>query len=435
MDIMVKTRSARHLALESLWRIEIKGEFAKKALDEALDNPLSSLDKGLIMEIVYGVLRHRRRLDWIIEGQADRDIEEIDPWVRNNLRMGTYQILFLERIPQWAAVDESVELAKFYGHTGAAGFVNGVLRNIIRNRDTIRYPSIDENPILHISILYSHPEWLVKRWVERFGIDETISLCKANNEIPPLTIRVNTLRIKREDLLSLLREEVEGAEPTSLSPYGIKIKGFTSIPELRSYRKGLFQVQDEGAQLIAPLLDPKKGERILDACAGPGGKATHMAEIMGDDGEIIALDTDEKRLDLLRENVRRLGINIIKLQKADSTKDLSYLGTFDRILVDAPCSGLGVLRRHPEGKWRKKEWIVREFQKIQLSILKNVSSLLRPEGRLVYSACSIEPEEGEEVIERFLKENIDFYLVAPSLYIYPHIHGTDGFFAATIGKA
>jgi len=215
--------------------------------------------------------------------------------------MGAYQILFLDRVPEWAAVNESVELAKLYGHTGVAGFVNAVLRNVIRNREGITYPSLKDNPFLHISVLYSHPEWLVRRWVERFGIDETISICKANNEIPPLTLRTNTLLINREDLLNDLNEEVGNAEATPLSPYGIKIKGFPPITELRSYKRGWFQVQDEGAQLIAPMLDPKKGERILDACAGMGGKATHIAEIMRDDGEIVAIDTDDKRLKLLRE--------------------------------------------------------------------------------------------------------------------------------------
>lgn len=452
MVTMVKSKTARHLALEALHRIETKGEFARKAIDDAFDNPLSPEDKSLIMEIVYGVLRQRRRLDWIIETQAERDIETIDPWVRNNLRMGAYQILFLDRIPEWAAVDESVELVhrilrtKVYGHAGVAGFVNAILRNIIRNKEGISYPSIEDDPVLHISVSYSHPEWLVRRWVKRFGIDETISLCKSNNEIPPLTLRTNSLLISREELLYALREEVEDAEASNLSPYGIRIKGFPHITELKSYKKGYFQIQDEGAQLIAPMLDPKKGERILDACAGPGGKSTHIAEIMGNNGEITALDIDDRRLRLLRENIERLGIKIIKVLKADATEDISHLGKFERILVDAPCSDLGVLRRHPEGKWRKKEGMIKEFQRIQSAILKSVSSLLKQGGKMVYCTCSTEPEEGEHVIESFLKENPDFYLDDPSsnltagvmnkgfLRVYPHIHGTDGFFAAKIGS-
>ncbi len=447
MATMVKSKTARQLSLEVLNNIETKGGFAKRAIDDAFDNPLSPQDKSLIMEIVYGVLRHRRRLDWIIEARAGRKIETIDPYARNILRMGTYQVLFLDRIPEWAAVNESVELAKLYGHSGIAGFVNGVLRNIIRNKDALTYPSIEDNPILHISVVYSHPEWLVRRWVKSFGIDETISLCKANNEIPPLTLRTNSLLISREELLYALREEVEDAEATNLSPYGIRIKGFPHITELQSYKKGFFQVQDEGAQLIAPMLDPKAGERVLDACAGPGGKATHIAEIMGNNGEIIALDMDDGKLKLLRENIERLGIKIIKITKADATQDLSHLGTFDRILLDAPCSGLGVLRRHPEGKWRKTEGIIKEFQRIQSAMLKSVSPLLKQGGKMVYCTCSTEPEEGEYVIENFLKENPDFYIDNPSsnltagvmdkgfLRVYPHIHGTDGFFAAMIGRA
>ncbi|MEK6692901.1 MAG: methyltransferase domain-containing protein, partial [Nitrospirota bacterium] len=250
----------------------------------------------------------------------------------------------------------------------------------------------------------------------------------------------------REELLYALREEVEDAEAANLSPYGIRIKGFPHITELQSYKKGYFQVQDEGAQLIAPMLDPKAGERVLDACAGPGGKSTHIAEIMGNEGEIVALDINDRRLKLLRENIERLGIKIINIAKANATQDLSHLGTFDRILVDAPCSDLGVLRRHPEGKWRKKEGIIKEFRRIQSAIIKSVSSLLKQGGKIVYSTCSTEPEEGENVIENFLKENPDFYLDDPSsnlpagvmgkgfLRVYPHIHGTDGFFAARIGR-
>ncbi|MBI5199424.1 MAG: 16S rRNA (cytosine(967)-C(5))-methyltransferase RsmB [Nitrospirae bacterium] len=452
MTTLLKSKTARHLALEALYGIDIEGKFAKNALDEAFENPLNPEDKSLIMEIVYGVLRHRRRLDWIIETLAERDIKTIDPWIRNNLRMGVYQILFLDRIPEWAAVNESVELVhrilrtKVYGHTGVAGLVNAVLRNIIRKKEEIRYPSIEDDPVLHISVLYSHPEWLVKRWVERFGINETVSLCKANNEIPPLILRTNTLLISREELLYALREDVENAEATHLSYYGIRIKGFPHITELQAYKKGWFQVQDEGAQLIAPMLDPRKGERVLDACAGLGGKATHIAEIMENNGEIVALDIDDKRIRFLRENIERLGIKIIKILKADATQNLGYLGTFDRILIDVPCSALGVLRRHPEGKWRKKEGIIKEFKRIQSAILNSVSSLLKPGGKLVYCTCSTEPEEGEEVIETFLKENQDFYLDDPSsslpegvlnkglLRVYPHIHSTDGFFAAKIGR-
>lgn len=446
METMAKAKTARHLALEALWRIENKGEFAKRALEEAFHDPLNPADKSLVMEIVYGVQRHRGRIDWIIERQAERNIETIDPWIRNILRMGVYQILFLDRVPPWAAVDESVGLAKIHGHSGIAGFVNAVLRNIIRNREDISLPQIEEDPVFHISVLYSHPEWLVRRWIGRFGVEETVALCKANNEIPPLTIRTNTLFIDRGNLLESIREEVGDAELTPLSSCGIRIKGYHAIKELNSYKRGWFQIQDEGAQLIAPILDPRKGERVLDACAGMGGKTTHMAEIMGNEGEIIALDSDEGRLNLLRENTERLGIKIIKEKKADSTSNLSNLGTFDRILVDAPCSGLGVLRRHPEGKWRKKEGIIGEFQKIQMNILRNVSSLLKPQGKIVYCSCSTEHEEGEEVIKSFIRENSGFYLDDLTSYlpetvlengffrVYPHRHGTDGFFAARLRR-
>ena len=368
---------------------------------------LSQLDRAFITELVLGILRQREYLDWIIDHRIDQAPTGLSLRVRNLLRIGIYQILFLSKVPSSAAVNETVKLARSLGGKPMAGFVNAVLRGIARSPQ-IELPNLEDDPIRNLTVQYSHPAWIVKRWVSRYGLDRTIQICLANNRPAPLTVRVNRTKTSRERLTKTLEEEGVRSRPCLVSQDGLhleleKTKG--GVSGLKCYRRGEFYVQDEAAQLVGRMVDPKPDEHILDACAAPGGKTTHMAELMGDRGRIVALDHRSSRLHRLEENVNRLGLTIIEPVVADAKS----LGTrfekesFDRILVDAPCSGLGLLRRNPEAKWKKTEDLISYYQSIQIGILMHVEALLKPGGVLVYSTCTTEPEENEWVLDAFRK--------------------------------
>jgi 16S rRNA (cytosine967-C5)-methyltransferase len=298
----------------------------------------------------------------------------------------------------------------------------------------------------YIALLTSHPSWLIKRWVKRFGEEEARELAEANNRIPPLTIRVNTLCSTREQLLERFSLRGIAGEPSQFSPDGIRLKGSSTVKEYLDL-KDSFVVQDEAAQLITYLLGPKPGERILDACASPGGKTTHIAQMMKDRGEILAVEIDEGRIPQLQENIFNLAMNSITLLHRDFRElERSRAGFFDRILLDAPCSALGVIRRNPDIKYRRRPHDVREFMKKQLDMLRTAANMLKPGGSIVYSVCSTEPEEGEEVVKEFLKDSEDFYIIDTTIPFlkdfmreglfrtYPHIHDMDGFFGVKLCK-
>ncbi len=434
--------TARELALIALYEILENGKKPKDAVDEVSDS-LDDRERSFLMELVYGVLRHRDTLDWCLRDFL-RKPAKLSVDSRNNLRLASYQILFT-RVPEWAAVNEAVEMEK--KRRGRPGVINAVLRNLLRrpgseriNLETLKKGS----RALYMSVLTSHPEWLIKKWLKRFGEEETLQLAGANNTIPPLTVRVNSLRSSREDALSELSKLGIRGEPTPVSPEGIKLKDFQLLKELANLR-GSLVVQDEAAQLITYLLDPQPGERVLDACAAPGGKTTHIAQLMQDKGEIVAVDSDERRITRLKENVAGLALKSVTIVEAD-VYGIGKAGGpgFDRILVDAPCSAIGVIRRNPDIKYKHTRKDILRFRSGQIEMLRSVSRLLRPGGVLVYSVCSTEPEEGEEVVERFLNDSGDFYIinaVHPFLgpfmkdgffRTYPHISDMDGFFGARL---
>ena len=375
---------------------------------------LSHLDRAFITETVYGVLRQRSYLDWILDQKMERPFSRLSARLRNLLRIGAYQILFLSKVPDSAAVNEAVKLSRGIGGSRVAGFVNAVLREVARN-PSVSFPEVDADPVGHITTRYSHPSWLVRRWIRRYEADQVMRLCRANNQKAPLTARANPLLTTPGSLKRSLLEEGVRSESCVLSPVGLKISlqgSGRALSDLAAYRRGEFYIQDEGAQLIGFIVDPKPGERILDACAAPGGKASHMAELMGNRGQIIALDTRKDRLDRLKENIARLGHTIIKPVLADTAQAIENLGTrsFDRILVDAPCSGLGLLRRNPEGRWKKTEELIGQYASLQLRILERVAPLLKPGGVLVYSTCTTEPEENEEVADAFIRAHASYKL-------------------------
>jgi 16S rRNA (cytosine967-C5)-methyltransferase len=347
-------------------------------------------------------------------------------------------------------VNEAVGIEK-----GHPGLVNAVLRNTVRDREALQEemrmmeeaisgPST-EDPlrVKYISTLTSHPEWLVKRWSGRLGHEEAFELARANNMVPPLTLRVNTLKAGRDEVLRRLSERGIEAEPTSHSPDGIRLKGFHAYREL-GWLKGHVIAQDEGAQLVTLLLGPRPGERVLDACAAPGGKTTHIAQLMGDSGLVVAVEEDEKRMAALRDNVSSLGMKSVEVIRGDIAA-LKGLGSFHRVLLDAPCSSTGVIRRNPDVKYRHRPGDLLRFKAMQLGLLRSVSQMLKPGGTLVYATCSTEPEEGEDVIKEFLKTSGDFLIIKDVplkepfykdglMRTYPHRDDMDGFFGIRIER-
>lgn len=443
--------SPRLLAVKILNEVETRRAFAEPLLDETLSlNPFPCLlDRRLLTHIVYGTLRMRGFLDWTIQHVSHRRIARMDVSTRNILRTAFYQLQYMERIPEFAIVDEAVKISKEL-HPAASGLVNAVLRTFIREKDRIPYPDVQKDPVRYISIVHSHPLWLVKRWFNRFGFEETKKLCLANNEIPPLTLRVNRLKTCREKVKDELLRAGFVVQETSYSPDGLSVFR-TPIPlrDLNLYREGHIYVQDEASQLISYLVNPEAGSLILDLCAGRGGKTTHLAEIMQNQGSILAIDIRGEKLAALRDTTGRMGIQIIRTRVADAMEDLGeeIHGIFDCVLLDAPCSGTGTLRRNPEIKWFLSPADIQTNAMRQKKLLHMASRYPKRGGHIVYSTCTIEPEENQEVVEDFLGSHGNFTCV-PAINtlhshfsdargffeLYPHRHGTDGFFAAVMRR-
>ena len=403
---------ARAVALDALMSVERAQTFADDALDHAVSrSTLDIRDRALALELVYGVLRHQSALDWRLNHVATKSMAKLPARIRMALRLGAYQLLHLDRIPPSAAVNESVALMKTGGTSAHwPGFVNAVLRALTRT-PAPPWPDRVTDPVRALSIQHACPAWLAERWIARLGVQDAEALCRAMTDIPPLTIRVNTLRTTRDVLASQLTELGCVVTPTRISPVGLILEKFGSVADLPLFRDGTFYVEDEAAQLVAPILDPQPGESVLDACAAPGGKTTHLAALMQNQGEIIAVDKHAARLCLLEDNCARLGISIVRTLRADAASPLPPTlreHLFDRILLDAPCSGLGVLRRHPEGKWRKEVELLKQHQTLQCRLLEQAGNRLRPGGVLVYSTCTSEPEENEQVIDQFCSAHKEF---------------------------
>jgi 16S rRNA (cytosine967-C5)-methyltransferase len=447
-----RRKSVRQLASEILFKVDTRKAYADILLDHSLkDAALSDRDRALLTELVYGTLRWRGKIDARLNPHFRRSLADTDPFVRNLLRVASYQLLFLDKIPDYAAVNEAVQLAKAHGGNKVAGFVNAVLRNFLREKDdTVEsQPTNDRQAALANE--HSHPQWLINKWLDYFGREETEALMRANNEIAPLVLRVNSCKSSREALLALLLKSGVSAVATRWSPVGIWVKSRSPVDQLPGFQEGLFQVQGEASQLVSYLLSPEKGERVLDACAAPGGKTTHIAELMANTGEVIALDKSEKGLEKIRENAARLGLTSLRAAKADIRHPLpaEFRSPYDRILVDAPCSALGTLRSHPEIKWHRNESDIKRLAHLQKHIIDQVVHYLKPGGVLVYSTCTLTQDENENIVEDFLEEHKEFVLDDAAGYLpgdasslvrgshymtLPHRHNTDGFFAARMRK-
>lgn len=446
--------SAREAALRALHDVDVKEAYANLALDARLTgSKLPGRDRALATELVYGTVRRLGTVDWAIGQAADRPLAKMDPWIRNVLREAVYQILFMDRIPQRAAVDEAVELAKKYGHVGVAKFVNGVLRGFLRKLPDLQWPDEAKEPVQALAVRHSHPEWLVANWTERFGTAEAVRLMEANNQVPPLTIRVNRTKASRDEVAAALKAEGVETEPTRFSPDGLVVHDLTSssyLDGLKAMKAGLFIVQDESSMLVGRVMDPQPGWTVVDVAAAPGGKSTHIAELMGNQGQVIAVDIHPHKVELIEQNAKRLGLSCIQGLAADA-RELGKMmpGRADAVLCDVPCSGLGTLARRPDARWRKEETDPTALVPIQEAILVSAAQLLKPGGTLIYSTCTIDPRENQELVSSFVQAHPEFRFddIRPLLpeglrsdaaegyiQLYPHIHGTDGFFIARLKK-
>jgi 16S rRNA (cytosine967-C5)-methyltransferase len=445
--------SARGAAADILVQVEIRDAFADVLLDHALTALIQDQrDRGLLTELVYGTLRWRARLDAELRSITRRPLDKTDAYLRNLLRLSLYQLRFLDKIPAYAIVSEAVALAKAAGSASAGGFVNAVLRAALREKSELSEPKPSEANIVALAEYWSHPLWLTEKWTQTYGLPEAIALLKANNQPSPLVVRANLLKGTRQELLHFFADYGVDAAPTRWSPQGIRLNSPSLVSRLPGFSSGRFQVQGEASQLVTLLLDPKPGERVLDSCAAPGGKTTHIAELMGNTGEVRAADVSAVGLQRIAANANRLGLQSVVTLEADFAlipPAMKAVQPYDRVLVDAPCSGLGTLRAHPEIKWRRRERDIARLARLQRRILQAAAALLKSGGVLVYSTCTLSREENENIIDHFLAGHQGFVLDDPARYLpleaaaltqsgyflgLPHRHDTEGFFAARMRK-
>jgi 16S rRNA (cytosine967-C5)-methyltransferase len=450
--IMEKSVNARETALIILDKVLSEKAYSNLALKQGLEySNLSRVDKALVTEIVNGTLKNLIKLDYIVSQFVKMNTSKLDKHVENILRTGVYQIMYLDRIPDSAVCNEGSNMARKYSNEGTVKFVNGVLRNVSRNKETLQFPDKAKEPLKYLSVAYSHPLWIVEMWVKDFGFEFTEQLLAANNKVPNFTIRVNKLKTNKENLMKILeQEDIEYGEGL-YNKDALYIKGTSAIENKSSFRQGLYQIQDESSMLVGRVLDPKPGDLVLDICSAPGGKATHAAELMEDKGKIIARDVYQHKLDLIQQSCKRLGISIVETEIFDAKElDRKLMGKVDKVLLDAPCSGLGVLRRKPDMKLKKTPDNFDELNKLQQQMINKAAEYVKPQGVLVYSTCTINKIENIKVVEAFLKNREDFYLEDLSSYlpenlevntktkgyveIFPNIHGIDGFFIARLRR-
>ncbi len=407
----------------------------------------SSAEKAIIVEIGYGILRHMGRIDYIIEHASRAAISRVGLNMLNILRLCTYQAVFMDASPA-GIINNAVALSSQEKESG--GFVKRTVEGILRNKEVI-YPDREKFPVEYISIYHSHPRWIVEKWLREFNDIRAVgALCSANNLEPPLTIRTNPLKTEREPLQRLLLDEGYSSSPTAFSPYGLVIDKKEDIFKTEAFKSGLFEVQDEGSQLITMLTGAKPGGYVIDACAGNGGKSMFLSGLMRARGTVLAMDTHAGKLANLRRRAGRSGASNVRTMIPEGVNLKQLKGTADCVFIDAPCSGMGVFRRNPDSKWRLTEQDISELAAKQKEILREYSELVKPGGRLVYATCTISREENEEIVRAFLEERNEFCLIPaaevnPEIFgkfmveegffrSLPHVHGTDGFFGAVMRR-
>ncbi|UCF65321.1 MAG: 16S rRNA (cytosine(967)-C(5))-methyltransferase RsmB [bacterium] len=436
---------ARTKIIEILTKVDTRQAYSDKLLDRELVQ-LEEIDRRFVTEIVNGVLRWRLRLDWYLNQLYLGEYENLITDVKNNLRSSVYQLVYMDKVPAYAVLYEAVEIAKEKYNQKTANLVNAILRNFLRQHKKFEFLESQLNVLEKFSIRYSHPKWLVQRWIEYWGIDEVKLLCEANNSRPRLSVRINEERAKRDALLRLLEENQISFQAHDDFENFVWIDNFQDFRKLDLINRGWVSVQDISTGIPVLLLDPQPAERILDMCAAPGGKAGFIVEKLADKGRLFALDRHGSRLHILAENFRKLGYTAYNSIVADATT-LPLQGTFDKILIDAPCSGYGVLNKRVDIKWKRTEQDILNMKNLQLELLESAAIVLKKHGKLVYCTCTIEPEENEVVVRKFLEGHPEFELIdlrglLPDSYIsehyfvrtFPHKHLMDGSFAALLSK-
>jgi 16S rRNA (cytosine967-C5)-methyltransferase len=410
---------------------------------------LTPRDQSLATQLVYGTLAWQGYLDHLIAAFSKRPPQALDAPVRTALRLGVFQMSRLTRIPDFAAVDTTVNLIKRFRGGAAVGLVNAVLRRAAAGWQRVAFPVRADDPVGYLTTTLSHPRWLVERWLASYGLDETEALLRANNEPAPTMLRVNRRRSEPEALLAQLRAAGHAVAAAAYSPVGLCVQHGGSPERVSGYADGVCSLQGEASQLVGFMVSPRPGDRVLDACAAPGGKTTHLAELMDDRGEIVALDANGRGLERLRAMARRLGLTCLRPQLADARKWQPVGEAFDAVLADVPCSGLGTLREHPEVKWRRTPADITELARLQGAILSAVARRVRPGGTLVYATCTLTDEENDAQLAAFLGHS-DFGVDDPRPYLperarglvgadgvlrtFPHRHGLDGFFAVRLKR-
>lgn len=445
---------ARHTAFQVLGDFDRQPQPIDHLLVAAGRRPLSDRDRALAHALVYGVLRWRRRLDAVIARHSRRPLAKIDSRLLNVLRIGLFQILHMERIPASAAVNTAVELAKATAGAWSGGFVNGILRSALRDPAGAMEEALPADPLARLAIEASFPDWMLSRWAQRHGLEATESMCQALNQLPPMVLRANTLRTPREALISAMAARAAAVHPTVHARDGVRLEGVSaSFIDTEAFRDGWFQVQDEAAQLVGELVAPRPGEDVLDACAGLGGKTGHLAQLMGNQGTLWAVDRETRKLQALAAEMERLGVTMATPKAVDwqTAPPADDWPRFHRVLVDAPCSGLGVIRRHPDAKWNVDKRNLAAFGQRQGDLLGRLAPLVRPGGVLVYAVCSLEPEETREVIDGFQEHFPEWVVDRDLSEVPPAVHGLldsqgcldtrplletmDGFFAVRLRRA
>lgn len=400
--------TAREIALKALYDIEINGTYTNAALNSALSGTeLGASDRGLITELIYGVVSNKTAIDFIISKYSKIKIKKMTPWVLSILRMGVFQIYYMDRIPHSAACNEAVKLAKKYSHRAGTGFVNGVLRSFAREVEGFEFPK-DKGDAEYLSLRYSYPVWMTENLINEYGTERCRELYEENTKAHGVFLRVNTLKISIDGLIERLKNEGVNCEKTCIEGC-LKVNGRLSIDKSPAYKEGLYSLQNISSQMAVAALAPKPGGTVIDMCAAPGGKSCAIAERMENCGKVISCDVFEHKIDLIKKSAKRLGIDIIDARLQDGTVCLQELkNSADCVLADVPCSGLGVLHKKPDIKWRRDKEDIEELCKIQKEILETAATYVKSGGTLVYSTCTILPEENRVQIDEFLKSHSEF---------------------------